>query len=89
MATTTTKSLIPLGLWRHVTRPVQSSFIVNNFGVKCVGEKYAKYLMNPIRSESNDLSIDKTGSRYCGITLEWGYEVRTLTISMPGYVQKC
>ena len=34
------------------------------------------------------MSVDWTGGRYCGITLEWDYSARTLTTSMPGYVQK-
>jgi hypothetical protein len=34
------------------------------------------------------MTIDKTGSLYCGITLNWDYENRTLDISMTGYVEK-
>ena len=76
------------GLWRHVTRPVQFSLVVDDFGVKYVGEKHAQHLIDSIKRAGYDLSIDWTGSRYCGITLDWDYDARTLTISMPGYVQK-
>jgi hypothetical protein len=31
---------------------------------------------------------DWTGDLYCGITLKWDYNARTLDILMPGYIQK-
>ena len=34
------------------------------------------------------MKTDWTGSLYCGITLIWDYEARTLNISMPGYIEK-
>jgi len=34
------------------------------------------------------VTVDKEGTLYCGITLEWDYNKRTLDISMPGYVKK-
>jgi len=36
------------GLWRHVTRPVQFSLVVDDFGVKYVGEENAQHLINAI-----------------------------------------
>ena len=30
--------------------------------------------------------LDPTGSKYCGITLEWDYKNRTVDLSMPKYV---
>ena len=76
------------GLWRHVTRPVQFSLVVDDFGVKYVGEENAQHLINAIQTEGYKLSIDWSGTKYCGITLQWDWEMRTLTIPMPGYVQK-
>ena len=76
------------GLWRHVTRPVQFSLVVDDFGVKYEGKENAEHLINAIKSEGYKLSIDWGGTKYCGITLNWDYDLRTLTISMPGYVQK-
>ena len=34
------------------------------------------------------MKTDWTGNRYCGITLDWDYEARTLDISMPGCIEK-
>ena len=32
--------------------------------------------------------LDPTGSKYCGIMLEWDYENRTVDLSVPNYVPK-
>ena len=77
-----------VGLWRHVTRLVQFSLVVDDFGVKYVGKKHVQHLINAIETEGYKLFIDWEGAKYYGITLDWNYELRTLTISMPGYVQK-
>jgi hypothetical protein len=29
------------GLWRHATRPIQFTLVVDNFGVQYVGKEYA------------------------------------------------
>ena len=39
--------LIP-GLWTHYWRPVQFNLVVDNFGVKYVGEEHAIHLKNTI-----------------------------------------
>ena len=39
------------GLWRHVTRPVQFTLVVDDFGVKYVGEENAKHLIQAIKKE--------------------------------------
>ena len=63
------------GLWRHVTRPVQFSLVVDDFGVKYVGEENAQHLINVIQTEGYKLSIDWSGTKYCGITLQWDWEM--------------
>ena len=50
------------GLWRHVTRPVQFSLVVDDFGVKYVGKENAQHLIDVIEPEGYKLSIDWTGS---------------------------
>ena len=51
-----------LGLWRHVTRPVQFSLVVGDFGVKYVGEENAQHLIITIQTEGYKLSIDWSGT---------------------------
>jgi hypothetical protein len=61
--------------------------VVNDFGIKYVREEHLDHLLNAIK-QHYEVTEDRTGSLYCGITLEWDYKKRTLDISMPGYVQK-
>jgi hypothetical protein len=76
------------GLWRHVSRPIQFSLVVDDFGVKYVGKENADDLIKTLPKHYK-LSEDWTGALYCGITLDWDYyEHRTLDISMPGYIIK-
>jgi hypothetical protein len=35
--------------------------------------------------KKNDISSDWKGSAYCGLTLEWDYNNKTVNLSMPGY----
>ena len=76
------------GLWKHVTRPVQFTLVVNDAGVKYLGAKNANHLIQAIKSKGYGLEVDWTGSRYRGMTLHWNHEKCTLVVSMPGYVQK-
>ena len=37
------------GLFKHLTRPVAFSLVVDNFGVKYVGRKHAKHLVSALK----------------------------------------
>jgi hypothetical protein len=37
------------GLWKHDTCPISFSLVVNNFGVKYVGEENAQHLLDTVR----------------------------------------
>jgi hypothetical protein len=74
------------GLWKHDTRPLSLSLVVDNFGVKYVGREHAEHLMECIKKNYN-ISSDWKGSAYCGLTLEWDYKNRTVDLSMPGYIK--
>jgi hypothetical protein len=71
------------GLWKHDTRPISFSIVVDDFGVKYVGREHAEHLMACIRKNYN-ISSDWKVSAYCGLTLEWDYKNRTVDLSMPG-----
>eukprot|EP00804_Cyclotella_cryptica_P004376 CCRYP_006792-RA/>CCRYP_006792-RA protein AED:0.32 eAED:0.32 QI:0/0/0/1/0/0/2/0/518 len=75
------------GLWKHMTRPVSFTLVVDDFGIKYVGKEHAEHLLNALR-EHYTLDIDWSGSLYCGITLTWDYLNKTVDISMPGYIKK-
>jgi hypothetical protein len=40
--------LVP-GLWRHNTRPIQFTLVVDNFGVKYVGKEHARHLKKVLK----------------------------------------
>ena len=46
------------GLWRHATRPVQFTLVVDSSGVKYVGEENAKHLIQAIRKGGHKLEVD-------------------------------
>jgi hypothetical protein len=74
------------GLWKHDTGPVSFSLLVDDFGVKYVGREHAEHLMACIKKNYN-ISSDWKGSAYCGLTLEWDYNSRTVDLSMSGYIK--
>jgi hypothetical protein len=75
------------GLFKHETRPVTFSLVVDDFGIKYVGKENAQHLIDAIQAQYK-MTTDWTGALYCGLTLDWDYKQRTVDISMPGYIQK-
>jgi len=61
------------GLWKHVSRPISFILVVDDFGIKYVGEEHAKHCIG-VLEENYTMDVDWTGSLYCGIKLEWNYE---------------
>jgi hypothetical protein len=61
--------------------------VVDNFGVKYVGEEHAMHLKKVLKLHYK-LTCDWTGTRYIGITLDWDYKKRQVHLSMPNYVKK-
>ena len=75
------------GLWRHVTRPVSFTLVVDDFGIKYQGKEHAEHLIRALK-EDYALEVDWSGDLYIGISLDWNYEKGYVDISMPGYVKK-
>jgi hypothetical protein len=75
------------GLWKHDTRPISFSLVVDNFGVKYVGEENAQHLLDMVRQYFKCL-CDWEGERYCELTIKWDYNGRKVHLSMPGYLPK-
>ena len=71
------------GLWKHVSRPIQFSLAVDDFGVKYSRKEDVDHLIATLKKDFTP-SEDWDGDLYCGITLKWYYVKRTLDISMPG-----
>jgi hypothetical protein len=73
-------------LYQHASRPVTFSLVVDDFGVKYVGQEHADHLINALQ-QIYEISIDWTGSQYLGLTLKWDYKRREVRVSMPGYIR--
>ena len=74
------------GLWKYVTISGQYTLVVNEFGIKYTGEEHTAHLIHALKKYYS-LSIDWTGSLYCGITLHWNYDKGYVEISMPKYIE--
>ncbi len=78
--------LVP-GLWKHDTRPIQFTLVVDGFGIKYVGKEHAQHLKNTLK-EHYKLTCNLTGKQYIRITLDWDCNKHHVHLSMPNYVQK-
>jgi hypothetical protein len=75
------------GLWTHETRSTKFALVVDDFGIKYESEEDAQHLIDSL-TPHYQITTDKEGTRFIGLTLDWDYEKRELHVSMPGYVQK-
>ena len=55
-------------LWKHATKDICFSLVVDDFGAKYVGKDTADHLIQALK-KLYTISIDYTGSLYCGLTI--------------------
>ena len=58
--------------------------MVDDFGVKYVGEKHALHLKQTLK-ENFKFMTEWDGRRYIGITLDLDYSCRKVHLTLPGY----
>ena len=75
-----------LCLYKHVSRPIMFTLVVDDFGIKSHGQEHLDHLLNTLRSIYTIKTGD--GTKYLGLTLEWDYKHRTVAKSMPGHLAK-
>ena len=75
------------GLWRHQTRPLQLSLVVDDFGIKYERQMDITHLLDTLKTIYK-ISEDRDRKLYCGLNLEWDYYKREVLVSMPNYVTK-
>jgi hypothetical protein len=74
------------GLWKHKSRPVTFSLVVDDFGIKYVGKRHLQHLIDALQN-FYEITIDWEGKKYCGVSLDWDYANKMVWLSMPGYVE--
>jgi hypothetical protein len=57
------------GLWKHTTRPISFTLVVDNFGVKYMRKEDIDHLIKAIK-DKYELTKDWDGDLYCGIRLK-------------------
>ncbi len=75
------------GLWHHTTQNIIFSLLVDDFGIRYSTRADADHLVATLKS-AYEVSLDWTGSQYCGLSLNWDYLARTCDMSMPGYIER-
>eukprot|EP00804_Cyclotella_cryptica_P020246 CCRYP_010926-RA/>CCRYP_010926-RA protein AED:0.42 eAED:0.42 QI:0/0/0/1/0/0/2/0/142 len=68
-----TQSLRTPSLWTHKYHPIQFSLMVDDFGVKHVGDDNLQHLIDVLRKD---------------VHLDWYYVNHEVHLSIPGYVAK-
>ena len=63
------------------------ALVVDDFGVKYVGEERAKHLLDILLANYGGIHEYWGSTRFCGITLKWDYIRHTYKLSMPGYIE--
>jgi hypothetical protein len=82
-----TQSEVTPGFWKHKWRPINFALVVDDFGVKYVGEEHANHLISVLK-EHYEIDVDWEGTSFIGLTLDWDYSGHKVHLSMPGYITK-
>ena len=73
--------------WKHKTRPICFTLIVDNFAVKYVNEEDTEHLINTIK-KYYPMTVDRDATKFIGLTIKWDYINQKAHIHMPGYLKK-
>ena len=76
------------GLFKYATRDTIFSLVVDDFEVKYTVKNDAFHLIDTLKKKYPGINIDCSGIISLGIHLDWYYTNRTVTISVPNYVNK-
>ena len=73
-------------LWKNISRPIDFCLVSDDFGVKYVGKRNARHLID-ILKEDFTISEDWKIVLYYKINLKLDYDKRTLYISILWYIK--
>ena len=75
------------GLWIHKPTGTIFTLVVDDFGIRYTNREHAQQLFSTLQKYYT-ISIDWSGSKYCGLDINWNYDERWVTLSIPGFVAK-
>jgi hypothetical protein len=75
------------GFWKHQTRPISFTLVVDNFAVKYINKEDTEHLINTIK-KYYPMRVDRDATKYIGLTFEWDYINQKAHIHVPGYIRK-
>ena len=74
------------GYFRHDTRPICFTLVVDDFGIKYVNEDDVQHLRQAIEAKY-PVKFKMQPTQYIGINLKWNYTTRELICSMDNYIK--
>jgi hypothetical protein len=74
-------------LFRHHTKDIAFVLVVDDFGIKYTNENDMRHLVKTLQNKYS-LTVDMSGSTYLGLQIEHDTTQKTITISLPGYVER-
>ena len=74
------------GLYKHNSRRIKFTLVVDDFCIKYSGKEHALHLKAKLETKYK-VTKDWEGKLYIGISLKWDHEKGTVQLSMPGYVR--
>jgi hypothetical protein len=75
-------------LFRHVTRNIMFSLVVDDFGVRYTKQADADHLIQTLEANAYKLKVRPLGDKYLGVSIAFDRNRKTVSLSMPGYVTK-
>jgi hypothetical protein len=75
------------GIWNHISLPTTFTLAIDDLGVKYFHRNDALHLIKALETNYT-ITMDWTGSKHCGLTIDWNYSHNHVDISMPGHVAK-
>ena len=74
-------------LFRHTSNGTVFSLVVDDFGVKYTSKEGADHLIHTLQM-LYPITIDWSGAKYLGFSIAFDRALRTVTLTMPGYIAK-
>ena len=75
-------------LFRHKTRDIAFTLVVDDFGIMYTDDADLDHFLATLRMQYEITEDRDVKQKYVGITIEHDRSLNTITLSMPGYIEK-